>query len=299
MNRTGQDSPHPALYPYDLVIKDLPMFPCTFSSRTRRDFLRSGAFLATGLLTIGFAADLAVAETQIASRIAEAEQSHALIPVLRLAAQSLETMEAIEDYEAVLVKRELIGSELRTSQMQIRLREEPKGVYLKFIEPHAGREVIFQPEANDGMMQVHETGIASLVGTLEIDPQGDLALRENRYPINKIGLRNLLSLMIDRWLQETEVSGAQVKYYPNATVGELSCKVVEVTYAQKQDDLRYQTSRLYIDAATNLPVRVQNYEFNPRGGEAVLVEDYYYSNLQTDVGLENIDFDTTNPNYGF
>lgn len=275
------------------------MFSSISCSRARRRFLRGGAYLAATLLTTGFAADPAMADTQIASRIAEAEQSHPLIPVLRLAAQSLEQMEAVTDYEAVLIKRELIGNELRTSQMQIKLREEPKGVYLRFVEPHAGREVIFQPEANGGMMQVHETGIASLVGTLEIDPQGELAMKENRYPINKIGIRNLLALMIERWLQETEMDGAQVKYYPNATVGDLSCKVVEVTYAQRNDDLRYQTCRLYINADDNLPVRVQNYEFNPRGGEPVLVEDYYYSNLRTNVGLTDLDFDTANPNYGY
>jgi Protein of unknown function (DUF1571) len=273
------------------------MFP--FVSATRRDFLRSGALMAAGLFTTGFAADLAVAETQIATRIAEAEQSHPLIPVLHLAAQSLEKMEAIEDYEAVLIKREMIGSELRTSQMQIKLREEPKSVYLKFVEPHAGREVIFQPESNGGMMLVHETGIASLVGTLEIDPQGDMAMKENRYAINNIGLRNLLSLTIERWLEETEMTGAQVKYYPNAKVGELSCKVVEVKYDQQPGKLRYQISRLYIDAQTDLPVRVQNYDFNPRGGDPVLIEDYFYSNLKTNVGLADLDFNTENPNYGY
>lgn len=271
------------------------MFPPLSCSLTRRRFLRGGVVFAAGLFATGFAA----ADTRIASRIAEAEQSHPLIPVLRLAAQSLEQLEAVDDYEAVLIKREMIGNELRTSQMQIKLREEPKSVYLKFVDPHPGREVIFQPESNDGMMLVHETGIASLVGTLEIDPQGELAMKENRYPINKIGLRNLLSLMIERWLQETEVDGAQIKYYPNATVGDLSCKVLEVSYNQQNEDLRYQTCRLYINAENNLPVRVQNYEFNSRGGDPVLVEDYFYSNLRTNVGFADLDFDTANPNYGY
>lgn len=274
------------------------MFSSTDVHPTRRDVLRRGALFAAGLLVSGLATAPASAETRIAARIAEVEATHPLAPVLRFAQTSLERLEQVEDYEAVLIKREMIGDELRTSRMHLKLREEPKSVYLKFIEPHAGREVIFRPDANGGNMLVHETGIASLVGTLQIDPEGDLAMQENRYPINKIGLRNLLTLMQERWLAETALDGAVVKYYPEAKVGELSCKVVEVSYPEYHQDLRYQVCRLYVDAATNLPVRVQNYEFSRRG-EPVLVEDYYYSNLRTNVGLTDMDFSTSNPNYGY
>jgi hypothetical protein len=59
-------------------------------------------------------------------------------------------------------------------------------------------------------------------------------------------------------------------------------------------------TRLYLDAATKLPVRVQNYEFPARrGGKPELVEDYFYQNLRVNTGLKDIDFDTKNPLYRF
>jgi outer membrane lipoprotein-sorting protein len=267
------------------------------SSISRRQWLQHSAAAAAALLSAGFLpADLR-ADTKIASRIAEAEQSHPLVPVLKLAAKSLEKMEVVKDYEATVIKKELIGKTLLTSQMNIKLREEPKDVYLKFIDPHAGRQVLYSPNKRNGNMLVRETGIASLVGALEIDPNSDRVKAENRYNITKIGLRNMLTILMDRWLDETKLSGVDVKFYPEAKIGDQSCKVVQITYAEQRPEVRYQSSRLYIDNATDLPIRLQNWEFGKP--EPVLVEDYYYSNLKTNVGLTDADFDPKNPKYGF
>lgn len=264
---------------------------------SRRLWLQQGAAAAVAAVSAGLLPASLLADTKIAARIAEADGSHALVPVLKLAAKSLELLEQVKDYEAVVIKKEMVGDTLLTSQMQIKLREEPKDVYLKFIDPHAGREVLFSPNKRNGMMLVHETGIASLVGALEIDPTGDIAKRENRYPITKIGLRNLLTILMERWLTETKLTGVDVKFYPEAKIGMQSCKVVHITYAEQRPEVRYQSSRLYIDNTTQLPVRLQNWEFAKP--EPVLVEDYYYSNFKANVGLKDGDFDPKNPKYGF
>lgn len=265
-------------------------------SLNRRQWLQHSA-AAVAAVSAGLLPTALFADTKIAARIAEAEQSHALIPVLKLAAKSLEKLEQVKDYEAVVIKKEVVNGDLFTSQMQIKLREEPKDVYLKFIDPHAGREVLFSPTKRNGMMLVHETGIASLVGSLEIDPAGDIAKKENRYPINKIGLRNMLTILMERWLTETKLTGVDVKFFPDAKIGMQSCKVVQITYAEQRPEVRYQSSRLYIDNTTELPVRLQNWEFAKP--EPILVEDYYYSNFRANVGLKDVDFDSENPKYNF
>ena len=275
------------------------MTPMSSQSFSRRLFLQRSAMSALAAAALGFAPVSVFAETKIAARIAEAEQSHPLVPVLKLAAQSLEKLESVKDYEADVIKKEMVNGTFLTTQMSIKLREEPKDVYLKFANPHAGREVLFSPDKRNGMMLVRETGIASLVGAIEVDPSGALAKKENRYPINKIGLRYMLEIIMERWLEETKLTGVDVKFYPEAKIGEQSCKVVQISYAQKTADVRYQSSRLYIDNGTGLPARLQNWEFAANGGEPVLVEDYYYSNLKTNVGLKDIDFDPTNPAYDF
>ena len=276
------------------------MLQQTPRTATRRQFLRTSTFMALAVAAAGLAGpNSARAETKIAARIAEANQSHELMPVIKLAAKSLEAMEQVKDYEAVVVKREMIGDELETTQMQIKFRESPMSVYLKFIDPHPGREILFQPGKHNDNMLVHETGIASVVGSLEIEPEGSLAMKHNRYPITRIGLKNLLTLNIERWIRETRMDGVDVKYYPSAKIGDLNCKVVQITYAKKTKDVRYQSSRLFIDSQTNLPVRMQNWDFGAAGAKPVLVEDYFYSNLKTNVGLKDVDFDPENPNYDF
>ncbi len=270
------------------------------TKESRRHFLRRGAMLAVTVATAGLASGNVFAETKLAARIAETEQSHPLVPVLRMAARSLEAMESVDDYQATLIKREMVNGKLIQAQMQIKLRQEPMSVYLKFDQPHTGREVIYEKGKNNGNMLVHETGIASLVGALKIDPTGELAMSENRYPISNIGLTNMLTLISERWLLETKLDGVDVKFYPSAKIGDQSAKVVQITYANNTDDVRYHMSRLYIDPQTELPIRLQNYDFPATaGGEPVLIEDYYYSNLKTNVGLKDIDFDTANPAYGF
>lgn len=267
------------------------------TSLSRRQLLKHSAAAAVAFASAGLLPASLRADTKIAARIADAEQNHPLVPVLKLAAKSLEQLEKVSDYEAVVIKKELIGKSLLTSQMHIKLREEPKDVYLKFIDPHAGRQVLFSPNKRNGMMLVRETGIASIVGALEIDPNGDRVKAENRYTIHKIGLRNMLTILMDRWLLETKLSNVKAEFFPSAKIGEQSVKVVKITYPQPSKDVRYQSTQLYIDNTTELPARLQNWEFGKP--EPVLVEDYYYSNLKTNVGLKDIDFDPANPKYGF
>jgi hypothetical protein len=275
------------------------MLQTTGSKLTRRSFLRNGALLCMAAAA-GLAPRGAFGDTKLAARIAEAEQSHPLVNVLKLASRSLDAMESIKDYQAVVIKKEVVGGKLLSSQMEMKFREEPMGVYLKFIDPNPGREVLYVKGQNNGNMLVHETGIASLVGALEVDPEGKLALEHNRYPITRIGLKNMLTMLTERWLKETKLEGVDVKFYPAAKIGDLSCKVLVISYAEKKDNVRYAVSKLYLDPQTDLPIRLQNYDFPAKAGDQpVLVEDYFYTNMKTNVGFTNIDFDKTNPSYGF
>jgi hypothetical protein len=61
-----------------------------------------------------------------------------------------------------------------------------------------------------------------------------------------------------------------------------------------------QKIRLYVDAATKLPIRAQSFGFPARTGDkSPLVEDYLYSALKTNVGLKDADFDIENSTYNF
>ncbi len=270
-----------------------------FVSR-RRFMSRAAGCLAAGL-SIPLVSRFAAAEVKLAARItSETGSTHVLTPAFKLAVAGLEALSSVKDYEALFVRKERINGSLVSSQITLKLRHEPFSVYLKFIEPSAGREVIFVSGKNDGKLLVHETGIASLVGTLSLDPAGKLAMDGNRYPVTMIGLRTMTETVIEKWLQVKNEKDLKVSVYPNATVGDLSCKVVETTLAKPVEGLAYQTVRLYMEKATGYPVRVQSLAFPVKAGDKPeTVEDYFYSKLKTNVDLTDKDFDAENPAYGF
>ena len=96
---------------------------------------------------------------------AVAPQVHPLTPAIAMAKTALSKAEALVDYEGTLTKRELIGNTVTTQMMQIRVREKPFAVYLKYAAPHEGREVIYDSAQDPAKLLVHEgTGVKSLWG---------------------------------------------------------------------------------------------------------------------------------------
>lgn len=229
-----------------------------------------------------------------------ASREHPLTPAIKLASSSLETISEAKDYTAAFSKRELMGNQMVFHSMNVKIRHEPFSVYLRFQKPRDGREVIFVEGANGGNLLAHETGLASIVGTVSLSPKSREAMSESRYPITEMGIRTLVSRVIDQWTEESKYGECEVKYYPNAKLGTVECRVIESSHPRPRKQFRSQITRLYIEKESNLPVRVEHWAFAAREGDPpVLVEEYTYSNIVLDAGLTDVDFDTRNPNYGF
>ncbi|QDT40618.1 hypothetical protein Pan241w_06760 [Gimesia alba] len=251
-----------------------------------------------GVLTLAATACL----SQVGTLMAAAPNEHKLDPAIRLAMQSYETTAQIKDFQATFIKREKVGRKMQaTHTMQIKFREKPLSVYLNFQKPHTGREVIYFHGRNGNQILAHETGIKGLVGTVSLQPNSPQAMDESRYPITTIGIRKMLFQILKQWKEERQVEGGvSVKYFPDAKLGNLQCKVLQTSYPQQKPGLRFQMTRLYIDKATNLPVRVEQYDWpTRRNATPELVEEYTYTNIRTNVGLSDADFDPKNPAYNF
>lgn len=228
-------------------------------------------------------------------------ENHPYVPVLKLARISQAAMANVTDYQGVLTKRELIGNKLVTQQMEIKLRQEPFSVYLKFREPDPGREVLFVQGKNDNKLLAHAgSGLASIVGTVPLALDSSEAMKDNRYPLTMIGMKKMIDKIIETWEYETQFGECEVKYYPNATLGNVQCRVVETSHPHPRRQFRYSLVRLYIEKETNLPVRCECWGFPQKPDEkAPLIEEYTYSSLRTNLGLRDFDFDRTNPSYQF
>jgi hypothetical protein len=117
---------------------------------------------------------------------------HPLMPALRHAKSCLVKAQEMKGYECTFSKKEVVGNELISQTMKMKVRHEPFSVYMYFMEPSEGREVIFVDGKNDNKLQVHETGLAALIGTLTLSPEDSRVMAENRYPITKAGLKKML-----------------------------------------------------------------------------------------------------------
>lgn len=275
--------------------------------------LASGWIAAWGcalLASTAFAADKpSRAERKVAKKIdegtrigADSSDKHPLAPVLAAAREARARAAGLEGYTATFIKQELTTKKgLVRQAMQIKFRREPFSVYLKFIEPHEGREVIFVEGKNKGKMQVHEaSGIASLAGTISVNPHGDEALKENRYPITNFGMEKLMDAIVEQLEGELKHAESTVQVYPQAKIGELECRMFEVTHPKERPHFRFHKTRLYVDRQSGLPVRTEQYGFPRKSGEEPpLLEEYTYTQIKSEPRLTDIDFDVRNDQYGF
>ncbi|HUQ71828.1 MAG TPA: DUF1571 domain-containing protein [Planctomycetaceae bacterium] len=249
------------------------------------------------LMTSSAVAQDAVTASKSAIKV---DPQHPLVPALEHAYAARQKLAAVADYEAVFSKQEHIGRRMRATSMKMKVREEPFSVYLHYVTPHAGREVIYVAGRNNGMLLAHEAGLKSIAGTVPLAPDSEDAMDGNKYPVTMIGMKNLLEQIITQWEAESQFGESVVQYRPDSKLGGVPCKVIETSHPTPRKQFKFQMTRLFIDEQTGLPIRVEQYAFpQTPEGKPPLIEEYTYTKIRTNIGLTDRDFDVANPNYAF
>lgn len=240
-------------------------------------------------------------------------KAHPLDPVLEYAQVGYARMKNdIRDYSCVLIKRERVEGKLVSYQHlegKIRHRQQESGkvtqpfsVYLKFLAPSKvkGREVLYVEGANDGDLIARRGGqrLASL--TMRLEPTGRLAMEGQRYPITEIGILTLVKRLVEVMEEDIQLGGApDVQFFDDAKLGGRSCTHIQVIHPTRGDH-RYHMARVFIDKEMNVPVYYAAYDWPAtEGGKPVLLEEYAYTSVKLNVGLSDLDFQRSNPKYGF
>jgi hypothetical protein len=239
---------------------------------------------------------------------------HPLDRALRIAQDGLSGCRAnINDYTALLVKRELVDGVLPEHQFmhaKVRNRKvvdgkvvQPLSVYLKYLKPSTvkGREVIYVEGRNKNYLTAHEGGFKGrFLPTVTIPPDGMIAMRGQRYPITEIGIENLIVQLLDRGQTAKKFEDAQCEFRKNARIKDRACTVFQITLPTKRPELMFHQAQVFIDDELNVPVRYIAYDW-PRteGAPLQILEEYNYLNLKVNVGLTDDDFDPNNKAYNF
>lgn len=253
--------------------------------------------------------------TLLAATVTAAEPvgEHPLMPILRDAASRYRQLGTeIRDYTCTLVRRERLDGVLMDYEyIIVKIRQQqvvdkrvvvPLSVYLRFLAPAAvqDREVIYVAGRHDGQIIVRNGGQRFAFVTTAISPNGDLAMKGNRYPITEIGIKNLIKRLVEVGQQDLKYGECEVHRYENVKLSGRSCTVMEIVHPTPRRHFRYHKARIFIDDELQLPIRYSAYDWPAEAGaDMPLTEEYTYLDLKLNVGLTDLDFDHRNPAYGF
>ncbi|MFT7632562.1 MAG: hypothetical protein ACI87E_003614 [Mariniblastus sp.] len=244
---------------------------------------------------------------------APAAAPHPLDRAVSVAQGALTEMRSgVSDYTAILAKREQINGVVgEPSYMNVKIRcprehtdgsISPFSIYMKFLRPKAssGREVIWVDGENEGKLVVHESGGLIGMKTFRFDPTSRIAMNGQRYPIYEAGLENLIVKLIEKAERDREAGPCKVEYRKGVMINKRPCSLIELTHEDRKAPYEFHKAQVFIDNELNLPVRFAAYDWPQAPGEAPkLLEEYTYYNVKVNVGLEDVDFDPTNPNYRY
>lgn len=250
--------------------------------------------------------------TQVASRIAVAKApapfdltqlqgEHPLMPALRVAKQSLQTIDSrIRDYNAVVMKQERIDGELMPKEVAyIKVRHQPFGVYMFFLGENKGRECIYNtmPDGSKGKLVARDCGFKKRLGKFTLDPEGALAMKGQKYPIMKLGLRELTKELVTVASNDVQFGECEVKNGQGTMEGR-AITWLEVIHPTPRSNFRFYKAQVFIDNELQIPVRYNAYGWpEAPGAEAPLLESYTYLKLNINNGYTDADFDPENPAY--
>jgi hypothetical protein len=207
-------------------------------------------------------------------------------------------------YTAIFHKHERLDGKLGPEQiMEMKVRHRPFSVYLKNRTPKSGREVLFVEGKHDNKLIAHNNDLSALlVPRLALDPNGRLALAENRHPITDIGLANLVTKLVG--FRRMDLEDQDAKTVLDQIIdheGRGWYRSLHV-HSRQSADRPFQRIEVLYDPVSRLPHQITSFEWpkpGAQGDDLELGEKYTYNDVNINAPLDDDDFSTANPEYAF
>ena len=217
-------------------------------------------------------------------------------------ADSQSRYDRVEDYTCTFFKRERIDGRMTPLHiMSMKVRTQPQSIYFKFQQPAHGREAIYIAGRHGSKVLAHDVGLNKiLAGTLALEPTSSRAMEDCRHPITEAGIGPLLHTLAERWAVELDPKETKVSFRDDMLIGPRRVTMIESKHPIRRPEFMHHMVRVYIDQELGLPIRFEAFDWAKHAGaEPLLTEEYSYSHLKLNVGLQDIDFDVSNSAYAF
>jgi hypothetical protein len=226
---------------------------------------------------------------------------HPLMPAVRMAKDGLVRIDAtIQDYSAMMIKEERIDGVLNEKEVAfVKVRHQPFSVYCYFLKPHKGRECLYNdgPNAAKGILSARDCGFRKRLGVFDLDPEGRLAMANQKYPIMKLGVRNLMAELAVVGELDTKFGECEVQTKQSAINGR-AATLIEVVHPVPRENFRFHKAEIFMDNELKVPVRFAAYMWPANPGEQPPLEEAYtYLNIKMNNGFTDADFDKNNTEY--
>jgi hypothetical protein len=222
---------------------------------------------------------------------------HPLMPVIRGLKTSQDVIDkSIRDYSCTFVKRERVDGQLGEQQyIFMKLMHQPFSVYMSFLKPFAGREVVYVAGQNNGKLVALDAGVKRYLGKMSLDPNGALAMKGQKRPITDVGIRNLCAKLIKLHEGELQFAECEVTANPDTKINGRKTTMVQIVHPTPRQNFKHHVSRLFFDIELSIPIHYDAYLWPAQpGAQPPLEESYTYQNLKINNNFTARDFDPNN-----
>lgn len=237
---------------------------------------------------------------------------HPLTPLLDVARKGIQFLDDnVQDYQCTIISQARVDGVLGDERyMCCKVRHEQKtgdeicvpfSVYACFLKPEnvAGQEAIWVEGKNKGKIVAHGAGILN-IKTLQLDPEGALAMNGSRYSMPNLGMKNLVAKLIEKGTNDLKYGECKANVKRGIELDGHICTMLEIVHPQPRDYFEFHIARIYIDDQRNLPIAYEGYLWPDKPGDPPpLLEKYYYTDVEINQGFKNLDFSRRNRTYDF
>lgn len=212
----------------------------------------------------------------------------------RIADQLRAGIKSVKSTECRFFKKEYKQGPLEPSESTMKTTSRGD-VYIRFIKgANEGREILFRPGKNDEKLLV-----TNPLFNLRLEPDGRLAMRNDRHTIHMAGMHAIARLILDDHERLKNLSADAMTFQDlgRRRVGEDWAHCYAADADRKQfPELYAEKTEFCVAEQFDLPVEIK--EWQHEDGEEREVGHYRFEGCELN-HLTDEDFDPQNPAYGF